>query len=147
MRYACNFTWNHLGDINFCALLWKQAWLQSIVASDNKGHPGLLVFANAPFPFGCLLLGISRYSAGWFHVKLCAKWPLLNCCKLFLCQLQNMPITFLCCSSFQNKWHLAAATCNNSHPAHLKQNLEESFSVDWCRCYRVSMPHLFSISF
>ena len=129
-------------DINLCGLLWKQAWLQSIVASETEGQPGLLVFANVPFLFGCLV------SAGWLHMKLCAKWLLHSCCWLFLWQLQNKQILFLVLQPFSK---LVTSSSSDIHTitvnsVNLKQNLER-FSIDWCRCDRLSMLHLFSISF
>lgn len=35
---------------------------------------------------------------------------------------------------------------NNSHMGHLKQNFDESFSVDWYGCEVLIMLHLFSVS-
>jgi hypothetical protein len=94
----------------------------------------------------CLVPGVNRYSAGWFHVKLCAKCTLHNCYRLFLRDLQNTPTSLLWGSHFQNWWHLAEARNNNNRPGHLKQTFE-CFSIDWCECEVLSTLHLFSVSF
>jgi hypothetical protein len=57
---------------------------RSAVASDTEGRSGLFVFTNAHFLLEFLVLGVNGYSAGWFHVKLCAKCTLHSCYRLFL---------------------------------------------------------------
>jgi hypothetical protein len=50
----------------------------------HRGPTRTLVFANAPFLLEFLVPGVNGYSAGWFHVKLCAKCTLHSCYRLFL---------------------------------------------------------------
>jgi hypothetical protein len=55
---------------------------------DNPTRPKLcaisLVMEAMAVVIRCLLPGVNGYSAGWFHVKLCAKCTLHSCYRLFL---------------------------------------------------------------
>jgi hypothetical protein len=60
----------------------------------HRGPTRTLAFENALFLLKFLVPGVNGYSAGWFHVKLCAKCTLHSCYSFFaICRTQQL----LCC--------------------------------------------------
>jgi hypothetical protein len=83
-RYKKSQTFVHTSQrLDMCSAS-HTADVETIIASDTEDRPELLFFVNASFLLDFLVPGVNEYSAGWFHVKLCAKCSLHSCYGLFL---------------------------------------------------------------
>jgi hypothetical protein len=102
------------------------SWISIQSASEAESRSRFLSFHTHLFG-RIYFTGANGHFVGWFHVKLCAKCTWNSCYWVFLRQVLNAPTLFVWGNHFQKWWHLAAATWENSRPAHIK-----SFSVDWC---------------
>jgi hypothetical protein len=88
LHYSTDKLWN------FCRYTslrdWKQVRIRSTVAS-HTGPTSTYALSNATYLLEFLVPDVNGYSAGWIHVKLCAKCTLNSCYRIFLHKLQNTP--------------------------------------------------------